>query len=155
MTSTSNTRRLKKKLRSIKYIHFYRQNYSNTPCRLKKQVVLAMCPYKIKLCSFLYPKFSQSLVSCWASAFLILPFYFSSSSHTLSFISLQGWKFFTFPSLSSIPVVDSSCYMFSTFTLHIPFSLAFPSYQTVYELCCKQCCMKWFSVLPAAGRVLL
>lgn len=103
----------KKKLRSIKYIHFYRQNYSNTPCRLKKQVVLAMCPYKIKLCSLLYPKFSQSLVSCWVSAFLILPFYFSSSSHTLSFISLQGWKFFTFPSLSSIPV---TCFPLSLFT---------------------------------------
>lgn len=149
-----------KKLSSNKNIHFYRQNYNHILCRLKKQVGLFLHAHIKVNCvpSCIQNCVTVSFVWCWLSAFPLLPFCFASCSHTVSysFISLEGWTSFTFPSLFSYPYGSFfPLYFFSTLTLHIPFGLAFPSYQTVYELCRKHGCMKWFFVLPAAGRVLL
>lgn len=123
-----------------------------SPAESKNKLSFLMCPYKIKLFLPILKIPLVSLVSHQISAFLILPFYFSSSTYILSysFTSLQGWMLFNSPSFSSTLMVVFSYYMFSTFTLHIPFSLAFPSHQAVCELCCKHSCMKWFSVLPSS-----
>lgn len=96
-----------KKWRSIKNIHFYGQNYDHILCRLTKQASLFLRA-RIKVnCvpSCIQNCVTVSFVSCWVSAFYVLPFCFGSFSHTFSysFISLEDWTSFTFPSLLSYP----------------------------------------------------
>lgn len=85
-----------------------------------------LCPYKIKLCSFLMQN-SISLFSLMSNICIshsVLLFFLLSLYSLILLHHPSRLNVFQLLSLSSTPMIVSSYHMFSSFTLHVPFSLA-------------------------------